>query len=122
MPSQGRAGRLTRRIVDRDPPTVEQFAELNRAADEAFAWTPSRQPSEVVFVGGTATNLLKLLRRAGNPDRDECRAMVDAALATATLLGLTLNAVAGWWWADVAAGVVIVAYGLREGIHLLGES
>jgi exopolyphosphatase/guanosine-5'-triphosphate,3'-diphosphate pyrophosphatase len=65
------AGRLTRRIVDRDPPTREQFAELNRAADEAFDWTPSRQPAEVVFVGGTATNLLKLLRRAGAPDRDD---------------------------------------------------
>ena len=48
--------------------------------------------------------------------------VVDGALATATLFGLTLNAVAGWWWADVAAGVVIVAYGLREGIHLLREN
>ena len=75
------AGRLTRRIVDRDPPTRKQFAELNRAVDEAFAWTPVRPPSEVVFVGGTATNLLKLLRRAGNPDRDDRldRAALDSA-------------------------------------------
>jgi exopolyphosphatase/guanosine-5'-triphosphate,3'-diphosphate pyrophosphatase len=65
------AGRLTRRIVDRDPPTNEQFAALRGAADEAFGWTPTRQPAEVVFVGGTASNLLKLLRRAGNPDRDD---------------------------------------------------
>ena len=65
------AGRLTRRVVDRDPPTREQFVELRRAADEAFGWTPTRQPTEVVFVGGTASNLLKLLRRAGNPDRDD---------------------------------------------------
>jgi divalent metal cation (Fe/Co/Zn/Cd) transporter len=48
--------------------------------------------------------------------------VVDGALATATLLGLTLNAVAGWWWADVAAGGVIVAYGVREGMHLVGEN
>ena len=65
------AGRLTRQIVDRDPPTAAHFAELRRAAELAFDWTPSRTPSDVVFVGGTATNLLKLLRRAGNPDRDE---------------------------------------------------
>jgi exopolyphosphatase/guanosine-5'-triphosphate,3'-diphosphate pyrophosphatase len=65
------AGRLTRRIVDRDPPTKGQFVELRQAADEAFSWTPTRQPAEVVFVGGTASNLLKLLRRAGNPDRDD---------------------------------------------------
>ncbi len=48
--------------------------------------------------------------------------VVDGALATATLIGLTLNAVAGWWWADVVAGVVIVGYGLREGVHLIRES
>jgi divalent metal cation (Fe/Co/Zn/Cd) transporter len=45
--------------------------------------------------------------------------VVDGALATATLLGLTLNATLGWWWADVAAGAVIVAYGIREGLDLL---
>jgi divalent metal cation (Fe/Co/Zn/Cd) transporter len=48
--------------------------------------------------------------------------VVDGALAAATLLGLTLNAALGWWWADVAAGVVIVAYGVREGLHLLRSS
>jgi divalent metal cation (Fe/Co/Zn/Cd) transporter len=48
--------------------------------------------------------------------------VVDGALATATLIGLTLNAVAGWWWADVLAGIVIVGYGLREGLHLIRAS
>src|SRR6185437_9475734 len=45
--------------------------------------------------------------------------VVDGALATATLVGLMLNAAAGWWWADVAAGGIIVAYGIREARHLL---
>ena len=48
--------------------------------------------------------------------------VVDGALAAATLLGLSLNAALGWWWADVAAGAVIVVYGVREGIHLLRKS
>jgi exopolyphosphatase/guanosine-5'-triphosphate,3'-diphosphate pyrophosphatase len=65
------AGRLTRRIVDRDPPSPDQVAGLLAAAHAAFDWTPSRTPAEVVFVGGTATNLLKLLRRVGDPDRDD---------------------------------------------------
>lgn len=39
---------------------------------------------------------------------------VDAILATAVLLGLVLNAAAGWWWADPAAGYVLVFYGARE--------
>ena len=90
------AGRLTRRIVDRDPPTREHVAELGRAADAAFDWTPTRPPTEVVFVGGTATNLLKLLRRAGNPDRDDrldreaLRVARDLVTATpAEMLGAT---------------------------------
>jgi divalent metal cation (Fe/Co/Zn/Cd) transporter len=40
--------------------------------------------------------------------------MVDGILATAVLLGLVLNASAGWWWADPAAGYVLVYYGARE--------
>ncbi len=40
--------------------------------------------------------------------------LVDGILATAVLLGLVLNAAAGWWWADPAAGYVLVYYGARE--------
>lgn len=39
---------------------------------------------------------------------------VDGILAVAVLLGLVLNAVAGWWWADPAAGYVLVYYAGRE--------
>jgi divalent metal cation (Fe/Co/Zn/Cd) transporter len=30
------------------------------------------------------------------------------------LLGLVLNATLGWWWADPAAGYVLVFYAARE--------
>lgn len=40
--------------------------------------------------------------------------MVDGILAVAVLAGLVLNAAAGWWWADPAAGYVLVYYGTRE--------
>jgi divalent metal cation (Fe/Co/Zn/Cd) transporter len=39
---------------------------------------------------------------------------IDGILAVAVLLGLTLNAGAGWWWADPAAGYVLVYYAVRE--------
>jgi divalent metal cation (Fe/Co/Zn/Cd) transporter len=39
---------------------------------------------------------------------------IDGILAGAVLLGLILNALAGWWWADPAAGYVIVYYAARE--------
>jgi divalent metal cation (Fe/Co/Zn/Cd) transporter len=40
--------------------------------------------------------------------------LIDGILATAVLLGLALNAALGWWWADPAAGYVLVFYAARE--------
>ena len=44
---------------------------------------------------------------------------VDGVLATAVLVGLALNAVLGWWWADPTAGLLIVVYGTKEGVAAL---
>lgn len=48
--------------------------------------------------------------------------LVDAYLAGSVLLGLALNTLFGWWWADSVAGLVIVFYGFREGRHAWHES
>lgn len=40
--------------------------------------------------------------------------LIDGILAAAVLLGLALNAAAGWWWADPLAGYVLVYYAVRE--------
>ncbi len=52
----------------------------------------------------------------GNPVlRTEGRVtLIDGILATAVLAGLVLNAALGWWWADPAAGYVLVFYAGRE--------
>jgi divalent metal cation (Fe/Co/Zn/Cd) transporter len=39
---------------------------------------------------------------------------IDGLLAVAVLVGLTLNAAIGWWWADPAAGYVLVYYAAKE--------
>jgi divalent metal cation (Fe/Co/Zn/Cd) transporter len=44
--------------------------------------------------------------------------LIDGILATAVLAGITLNAAFGWWWADPAAGFVIVYYAAREAHHI----
>jgi divalent metal cation (Fe/Co/Zn/Cd) transporter len=41
--------------------------------------------------------------------------LIDAYLAGAVLVGVVLNALFGFWWADPLAGLVIVYYGAREG-------
>jgi divalent metal cation (Fe/Co/Zn/Cd) transporter len=40
--------------------------------------------------------------------------LIDGLLAAAVLLGLALNSAVGWWWADPAAGYVLVYYAVRE--------
>ena len=55
--------------------------------------------------------------------RTEARVtVIDAALAAAVLLGVVLNATAGWWWADPLSALVIVVYGLREARHAWAEA
>ncbi len=47
---------------------------------------------------------------------------VDGVLATSVLCGLALNAGLGWWWADPLAGLVIVGYGVKEGMGAIAHS
>lgn len=63
-------------------------------------------------------------RQLGNPvlQKEGYVTLIDAALAAAVLIGLVLNAAAGWWWADPLAGLVIVYYGLKEGWAALHEA
>jgi divalent metal cation (Fe/Co/Zn/Cd) transporter len=43
---------------------------------------------------------------------------IDGLLAVAVLLGVTVNTVFGWWWADPLAALVIVYYAVREAVEI----
>lgn len=47
--------------------------------------------------------------------------LIDGILACAVLTGLTLNAIAGLWWADPAAAYVLVYYAAREAHSIFTE-
>lgn len=47
-----------------------------------------------------------------------CVTLVDGLLAAAVLTGLLLNSLLGWWWADPAAGYILVYYAVREAWHI----
>ena len=50
--------------------------------------------------------------------RAEARETLACAYLSLTLLlGLTLNAAAGWWWADPVAALLMVPWLLREGLE-----
>lgn len=42
--------------------------------------------------------------------------VIDAYLAGAVLIGVALNALLGWWWADPLSGLVIAYYAVTEGV------
>jgi divalent metal cation (Fe/Co/Zn/Cd) transporter len=41
--------------------------------------------------------------------------LICAYLSAAVLVGLVVNALFGWWWADAVAGLVIAVFAVREG-------
>lgn len=76
-------------------------------------YRPRRSVSGIAWTAVTAAVMFALAAdkaRTGRPLRDpvlvtEGRVTtVDGILAVAVLAGLAVNAAAGWWWADPAAG------------------
>jgi divalent metal cation (Fe/Co/Zn/Cd) transporter len=48
---------------------------------------------------------------------DSKQTLICTYLSAAVLIGLLLNTVLGWWWADAVAGLVIAGFAIREGIE-----
>lgn len=58
------AARLTVDVVAHDPPTPSEIAELRAAAQRQLASAERAHPGAIVFVGGTASNLAKVVPSA----------------------------------------------------------
>ncbi len=65
---------------------------------------------------GLAAGKTRTGRQLGNPvlTAEGRVTIIDGLLAVAVLVGLVLNATLGWWWADPAAGLVIIYYAVKE--------
>ena len=48
---------------------------------------------------------------------DSKQTLICTYLSAAVLIGLVVNSLFGWWWADAIAGLVIAAFAIREGIE-----
>lgn len=51
---------------------------------------------------------------------DSKQTLICAYLSAAVLIGLLLNSLFGWWWADALAGLVIAGFAIREGVEAWG--
>ena len=79
----------------------------------------------IVWLALTAVAMLLLAygkgrtgRALGNPvlQKESKVTVIDGVLAATVLTGLILDATFGLWWADPLAALIIVAYGVREGV------
>lgn len=91
---------------------------------------PATSPVGIAWLSATFVAMLLLAAgkaRTGRALRNrvlvsEARVtLVDAILAGAVLVGLVADAGLGWWWADPLAGLVIVAYAVREARTIFAE-
>jgi exopolyphosphatase/guanosine-5'-triphosphate,3'-diphosphate pyrophosphatase len=75
------SNRLTTAYIQADPPVQRELESMIRAADDALVAALDARPREIVAVGGTASNLLKVAP-GGSHDSSLTRARITAALAT----------------------------------------
>ena len=133
------SARLTDRFATTDPPTAAEVASMRAAAVEAIRAAPDASPTELIAVGGTASNLVKMLPEA-IADRILTReriAAIQSILATqpaaATAERFAINPVrarllpAGGAIVDAllerygADSIRVSEAGLREGVILAVE-
>lgn len=74
------SARLTDRFVSHDPPLATEIDAMRAAALKVVREAPAAAPEEIVAVGGTASNLLKVLP-AAMVDRRLTRERIDQILA-----------------------------------------
>ena len=84
---------------------------------------PDESPWGIAYLAITALVMfgLALAKRSVARDLDSSplqseatMTFLDGVLASATMLGLLLNAIAGWWWADPAAALIVAAAAANE--------
>jgi divalent metal cation (Fe/Co/Zn/Cd) transporter len=82
-----------------------------------IAWTAVTAVVMFLLAAGKA----RVGRQLGNPVLvTEGRVtFVDGVLAASVLVGVLLNGLFGWWWADSLAAYVIVFYAVRECITIV---
>jgi exopolyphosphatase/guanosine-5'-triphosphate,3'-diphosphate pyrophosphatase len=78
------AARLTKDLVHSDPPSLAEIEALRSAVKGVLASAPPAHPGDIVAVGGTASNLLRLLP-ATALDRVLTRRRLTVALAMLTV-------------------------------------
>jgi len=98
--------------------TIESIRTLVDGNHPAVSWVGI---ALAAFTAVTMPLLALAKRRVGNrlhssaTVKEASQTQLCAYLSVALLVGLLANALAGWWWADPVAALLIAAVAVREG-------
>jgi divalent metal cation (Fe/Co/Zn/Cd) transporter len=124
--SSQRAERLAQRLIAASYFVLAAYIGVQSLRDVAGGQHPSASWVGIGLAAFTAPAMPLLARAKRRLGRQlSSSATVSEAqqnqlcayLSIALLAGLLLNALAGWWWADPAAALVIGAIAVREGLE-----
>lgn len=110
--------------------TLAIYITVQSSAVLATGYHPKHSPLGIGWTAVTAVVMFGLAAGKASTGRElnnpvlitEGRVtFIDGLLAVSVLIGLTLNATTGAWWADPLAGFVIVFYGLKEARMIFAE-
>ncbi len=117
--------RLTRHHVRHDPPTPDEVAAMAAEASAIVAQLPEGHPGEIVAVGGTVSNLLKVARsglREGRLTRADAAHALQLLMAEPAEAASSRHRIKPIRARILAAGAVIVdailARFAAEGLHV----
>jgi divalent metal cation (Fe/Co/Zn/Cd) transporter len=100
------------------------LALLTRTQPEASLWGVGLAVAAVLIMPGLWRGKLRIARRIESSAlrADAACSVTCAYMSVTLLLGLLLNRIFGWWWADPLAGLALVYFLMREGREALHEA
>ena len=97
---------------------------LTRTRPEASWWGLGLALAAALVMPILWQSKLRIARRIGSAalKADAACSVTCAYMSVALLVGLLLNRLFGWWWADPLAGLALVYFLVREGREALHEA
>ncbi len=103
---------------------VSALALLTRTRPESSWWGVGLAVAAALIMPVLWQGKLRVAQRIGSAAlrADAACSVTCAYMSVALLLGLMLNRLFGWWWADPLASVALVYFLVREGHEALHEA
>lgn len=121
-----RRERLALRLIALSFFLLATYVGIRAVLDLATSSEPESSPvgiglavASLVVMPVLAAGKARVGRRLGSPtvSADSRQTWLCTYLSAVLLVGLVLNSLWGWWWADPIAGLVIAGLAIREGLE-----